>query len=97
MHSVTNMLLDCLRAWFVDCFLFGFIFISSNIMTASVKSPIAALFKYELQYLLDLYFELEDNYNISFAHIYFHSFDAWNAEELAATDYFKMLKFDLKK
>ena len=58
---------------------------------------LAALFKYELQYLLNLYFELEDNYNISFAHIYFHSFDAWNAEELAATDYFKMLNFDLKK
>ena len=58
---------------------------------------IAALFKYELQYLLNIYFELEDKYNISFAHIYFHSFDAWNAEELAATDYFAGLNFDLKK
>ena len=66
-------------------------------MEARVTSPIAALFKYELHYLLNVHFELEDNYNISFAHIYFHSFDAWNAKELAATDYFKMLKFDLKK
>jgi hypothetical protein len=60
-------------------------------MEARVTSPIAALFKYELQYLLNLYFELD----ISFAHVYYHSFDAWNAEELAATDYFKMLNLDL--
>ena len=66
-------------------------------MEARVTSPIAALFKYELQYLLKVHFALEDNYDVSFAHVYFHSYDAWNAEELAATDYFKMLKFDLKK
>ena len=58
-------------------------------------SPIAALFKYELGYFLEMHFALEDYYDISFAHNYFHSYCAWNAEELEATDYFNGLDASL--
>ena len=50
-------------------------------------SPIAAIFKYELQYMLEMHFALEDHYDISFAHNYFHSYKAYNTAELEATDY----------
>ena len=60
-----------------------------NNLETRETSRIAALSKYEVQYLLIVHCALEDNYDVSFAHVYFHSYDAWNAEELAATDYFK--------
>ena len=54
-------------------------------------SPIAAIFKYELQYMLEMHFAIEDYYDISFAHNYVHSYKAYNTEELQATDYFNGL------
>lgn len=54
-------------------------------------SPIAAIFKYELQFMLEMHFAIEDYYDISFAHNYFHSHKAYNTAELEATDYFKGL------
>ena len=54
-------------------------------------SPIATIFKYELKYMLEMHFELDDYYDISFAHNYFHSHKAYNTEELQATDYFNGL------
>ena len=53
-----------------------------------MESPIAAIFKSELQYILEMHFALEDYYEISFAHNYFHSYKAYNIAELEATDYF---------
>ena len=58
--------------------------------TTIYKSPIAAIFKSELQYILEMHFALED-YDISFAHMYFHANKAYNTEELQATDYFNGL------
>ena len=55
------------------------------------KSPIAAIFKNELQYILEMHFALERYYDISFAHTYFHAYKAYNTEELEATDYFNGL------
>ncbi len=55
---------------------------------SDTQSPIAALFKYELQYMLEMHFALEQYYDISFAHNYFHDYKAYNTEELEATDYF---------
>ena len=54
-------------------------------------SPIAAIFKHELHYMLEMHFALNDYYEISFAHNYFHSHKAHNTEELQATDYFNGL------
>ena len=54
-------------------------------------SPIAAIFKYELQYMLEMHFAIEDYYDMSFAHNYFHSYKAYNTAELEATVYFKGL------
>ena len=51
-------------------------------------SPIAAIFKYELKCLLEMHFALDQYYDISFAHSYFHSHKAYNTAELEATDYF---------
>ena len=56
-----------------------------------MESPIAAIFKYELQYMLVMHFALEDHYDISFAHTYFHAYKAYNIEELEATYYFNGL------
>ena len=50
-------------------------------------SPIAITFKSELKYMLEMHFALEDYYDISFAHTYFHAYKASNAAELEATDY----------
>ena len=55
------------------------------------KSPIAAIFKSELQYMLEMHFALEDYYKISFAHNDFHAYKAYNIEELEATYYFNGL------
>ena len=55
------------------------------------KSPIAAIFKSELQYMLEMHFALEDYSDISFAHNYFDAYKAYNIEELEATDYFNGL------
>ena len=55
---------------------------------SNFKSPIAAIFKNELQYILEMHFALEDDYDISFAHTYFHAYKAYNTEELQATYYF---------
>jgi hypothetical protein len=38
---------------------------------------------------------MEDYYNISFAHNYFHGFDAFNVAELEAMDYFTGLDSSL--
>ena len=54
-------------------------------------SPISAIFKYELKYMLEMHFAFEDYYEISFAHNYFHSHKAYNTAELEATDYFNGL------
>ena len=59
--------------------------------TQNYKSPIAAIFKSELQYMLEMHFALEDYYDISFAHNYFHAYKAYNTAELEATDYFNGL------
>ena len=59
--------------------------------TNNYKSPIAAIFKSELQYILEMHFALADYYDISFAHDYFHGYKAYNSEELEATDYFNGL------
>ena len=59
------------------------------------KSPIAALFKSELQYMLEMHFALEDYYDISFAHNYFHAYKAYTSQELEATDYFNGLDSSL--
>ena len=56
-----------------------------------MESPIAAIFKSELQYILEMHFALEDYYEISFAHNYFHSYKAYNTQELEATYYFNGL------
>ena len=58
-------------------------------------SPIAISFKSELQYMLEMYFALEDYYDISFAHMYFHAYKAYNIKELEATDYFNGLDSSL--
>ena len=55
-----------------------------------MESPIAAIFKSELQYMLEMHFALEDYYVISFAHSYFHAYKAYT-QELEATDYFNGL------
>ena len=57
--------------------------------------PIAKMFHYELHYFLELHSYIETCYAISFAHNYFHSYSAWNAEELEATDYFNGLDASL--
>ncbi len=62
-----------------------------KIDTICNTSPIAAIFKYELQFMLEVHFAIEDYYDISFAHDYFHSHKAYNAAELEATDSFKGL------
>ena len=59
------------------------------------KSPIAAIFQSELQYMLEMHFALEDYYDISFAHQYFHGHTAYNIAELEATDYFNGLDSSL--
>ena len=58
---------------------------------SSNKSPIAALLKSELQYMLEMHFALEDYYDISFAHNYFRAYKAHNTKELEATYYFNGL------
>ena len=63
--------------------------------TNNYKSPIAEIFKSELQYMLEMHFALEDYYDISFAHNYFHGYKAYNTEELEATDYFNGLDSSL--
>ena len=63
--------------------------------TNNNKSPIAAIFKSELQYMLEMHFALEDYYDISFAHNYFHAYKAYNTEELEATYYFTGLDSSL--
>ncbi len=54
-------------------------------------SPLAQTFKSELNYMLEMYFTMNDYYDISFAHMYFHSYKAYNIAELEATDYFNGL------
>ena len=54
-------------------------------------SPVAITFKSELKYMLEMYFAINDYYDISFAHTYFHAYKAYNIEELEATDYFNGL------
>ena len=51
-------------------------------------SPLAQTFKSELKYMLEMYFAINDHYDISFAHMYFHSYKAYNIQELEATHYF---------
>ena len=58
-------------------------------------SPIAITFKSELKYMLELHFTMEDYYDISFAHMYFHAYKAYNMKELEATDYFNGLDSSL--
>ena len=58
-------------------------------------SPIAISFKSELKYTLEMHFALEDYYDISFAHMYFHAYKAYNIAELEATDYFNGLDSSL--
>ena len=58
-------------------------------------SPLAQTFKSELNYMLEMYFALEDYYDISFAHMYFHAYKAYNIAELEATDYFNGLESSL--
>ena len=53
--------------------------------------PVAQTFKSELKYMLEMHFALENYYDISFAHNYFHAYKAYNTAELAATDYFNGL------
>ena len=64
-------------------------------MVQGLTHPVAKMFHYELKYFLEMHFEIEDYYDISFAHNYFHSYSAWNAEELEATDYFNGLDASL--
>ena len=59
--------------------------------TNNYESPIAAIFKSELQYMLKMHFAKEDYYDISFAHNYVHSYKAYYTQELEATDYFNGL------
>ena len=59
--------------------------------TNNYKSPIAAIFKFGLQYMLQMHFAIEDYYDISFAHNYFHAYKAYNTQELEATYYFNGL------
>ena len=47
--------------------------VCNNNNMSNTKSPIAAIFKNELQYILEMHFALEDDYDISFAHTYFHA------------------------
>ena len=61
------------------------------ILMSNNKSPIAAIFKFELQYMLEMHFAIGDYYDISFAHNYFHAYKAYNTQELEATDYFNGL------
>ena len=58
-------------------------------------SPVAQTFKSELKYMLEMHFALEDYYDISFAHMYFHSYKAYNIQELEATYYFNGLESSL--
>ena len=58
-------------------------------------SPIAITFKSELKFMLEMHFALEDYYDISFAHMYFHAYKAYNINELEATDYFNGLDSSL--
>ena len=54
-------------------------------------SPVALTFKSELKYMLEMHFALDDYFDISFAHHYFHGYKAYNTKELEATDYFNGL------
>ena len=54
-------------------------------------SPVAITFKSELKYMLEMHFALDDYFDISFAHMYFHAYKAYNISELEATDYFNGL------
>ena len=45
--------------------------------------------------MLEMHFALEDYYDISFAHMYFHAYKAYNIAELEATDYFNGLDSSL--
>ena len=58
-------------------------------------SPLAMTFKSELKYMLEMHFALEDYYEISFAHNYFHGHLAYNTAELEATYYFDGLDSSL--
>ena len=60
-----------------------------------MKTKLAKLFEEELNYFLEMHYEMEDYYNISFAHNYFHGFDAFNVAELEAMDYFTGLDSSL--
>ena len=44
-----------------------------------MESPIAAIFISELQYMLEIHVALEEYYDISFAHNYFHAYNAYNS------------------
>ena len=58
-------------------------------------SPLAQTFKSELNYMLEMYFAMNDYYDISFAHMYFHSYKAYNIQELEVTYYFNGLESSL--
>ena len=58
-------------------------------------SPVAVTFKSELKYMLEMYFAMNEYYDISFAHTYFHAYKAYNIAELEATDYFNGLESSL--
>ena len=58
-------------------------------------SPLAQTFKSELKYMLEMYFAMNDYYDIYFAHMYFHAYKAYNIQELEATHYFNGLESSL--
>ena len=58
-------------------------------------SPVAQTLKSGLKFMLEMHFALEDYYDISFAHHYFHGHTSYNIAELEATDYFHGLDSSL--